>query len=515
MRPWPNAENALFWLTFSLQDESYLISSFHLGSQGTPKTCSQIRCAEPDALRRRLSVASLSLQDRIQERRRKQASFPSAQQSLQHRRDAVGVPLSDDPRPRTTRDDTVVETEWRLPVFDGTAELSGGNKLAPVSAARRAADVAALAYVARRIPQTHDRSTASACSTAVRCGLDRIGSLRSTGERPSRLQPDQARSTVLSPPAVLRGPEQGLLARGAAARRRLHLRWGQDSAASLLCQAHRSSTECDCAGRQGVLRSCTRRVARARARRLCDRRAADSADQTQVRGAALSHHQPGRGGGRVLLSTASLAAPLSLRRDPPTATRRTDRATDSVQTRTLPRPGLRDEPRAAAAEPLAFLQRSGWHRAHHPTTQRRLRAWRHPHAPLLRQRDVLSSSLARLQSRQLVQATVPATGDAESYPSDPARAHPPDARSIGTHGQPAAPVAAHQWPARACLAIRLAQDPGSQGLKRPFFTPDSGSIEKLHSQLSRSARGSRRQRPELLHQGKQIRDAPMFGDLAV
>lgn len=63
---------------------------------------------------------------------------------------------------------------------------------------------------------------------------------------------------------------------------------------------------------------------------------------------------------------------------------------------------------------------------------------------------------------------------AERHPTDLARAHPADARPVGSYRQSPAPCVACQRSARGRLALCTATTPAPQRLKWPFFTPDSG-----------------------------------------
>src|SRR5262245_25712971 len=133
-----------FFLTSGLGNESYLKSSFHSNAKRTPKTRYQVRCADLDALRRGVFVASIPFADRFQASGLQRNSLVAAKQSLHCWRDAVIVSLSDDSRARAFGDNATSETERRLPVSDRTAELSGRDYTPTLSVASRTADVAAV-----------------------------------------------------------------------------------------------------------------------------------------------------------------------------------------------------------------------------------------------------------------------------------------------------------------------------------------------------------------------------------
>ena len=117
-----------------------------------------------------------------------------------------------------------------------------------------------------------------------------------------------------------------------------------------------------------------------------------------------------RPAGPIPLASSSIRRP---------AARRAHRATDALQARAVPLPGPGHQPAAATAQPLALLQRPRRRGVAHQATQRGLRPGQHPHPPLLRQRDLLPSAPARLQSRELVQAALLARRTSRPRPSRP------------------------------------------------------------------------------------------------
>jgi hypothetical protein len=127
---------------------------------------------------------------------------------------------------------------------------------------------------------------------------------------------------------------------------------------------------------------------------LRHRRPPDRPDQTQVGAPALRKSQPRNRGGRVPLPAHPVASRLPLRRHPTAAARGARRATDAVQVGQVSLPGPGYESTLATAQPLALLQRPCRHRTPHQTTQRGLCSGKHPHAPLLRERDLLPFAFA-------------------------------------------------------------------------------------------------------------------------
>jgi len=100
-------------------------------------------------------------------------------------------------------------------------------------------------------------------------------------------------------------------------------------------------------------------------------------------------------------------------------------------------------------------------------------ARQHPHPPLLRQRDLLPSPAAGLQSRQLVYAPLPAPGGSERHSADAAAQDPAHARPTAPSQQSPPLGSARKRPARGGLEVCPAQNPDTQAAMS-LFTPDSG-----------------------------------------
>ncbi len=93
--------------------------------------------------------------------------------------------------------------------------------------------------------------------------------------------------------------------------------------------------------------------------------------------------------------------------------------------------------------------------------QGRLRVGQHSHPSLLCQRDLLPSSSASLQPRQLVQATLLASGIPERHPSDLASADPLHARPVAARSQSSHPDLTGQRLSRGRVEVRPASDPAT------------------------------------------------------
>lgn len=155
-----------------------------------------IRGSELDALRRRLSLASISLTDRLQGLGGGSSSVGAAEHARQHRRDAPGSALPDDARPRAARNHTAASPEWPLSVSDWVAELSRCDQPPALPAACRATRTAQTPGAARSIPAAADRPAAPSNAAHLRRGLYRLGGVRDPGTGASRVQPPQATAAL-------------------------------------------------------------------------------------------------------------------------------------------------------------------------------------------------------------------------------------------------------------------------------------------------------------------------------
>src|SRR2546428_3434506 len=454
--------------------ESYLGSRVHSDAPRTATTGHHVWSEEPHPLWGRLSPASVPVPHRIQGLGCSVRLAHPTEPSLQRRGDVAGAALPDDPRTGTPRDDAVAPPERGLSVPHRLAELSRCHDAPPVPPAGRPDGPPETSGPARSLPAAHDRPAAGPPPTDLRRGLHRVGRLRRPGAGSDRLQSPEAEPPVVPTLALLRGAVQGLLARRVAAWRCPYRQRHSRSPLGMLCEDPDRGPINDHPRGQRVLRSQAGRMARSPARPLRDRRPPDTADQAQAPAPAVRQPQPGRRGGPVSLPADPLAPSVPLRGDPPASTRRADRATDALQARAVPLPGARHEPAAAAAQPLAILQRPGERGVAHPAAQGGLRPRQYSHPSLLRQRDLLPSALARVQPRELVQAPMLAAGVAGRDPADPATTHPSLAGPTASHRQPSAPVLAGERPSRGGLDACPRPDPAAQPLTITFFTPDSG-----------------------------------------
>src|SRR5881628_2473877 len=189
--------------------EGYCFISFGNDASRASEAHGDLRVALIDPLWRDVSGASLLQSAAAQEAVDPGDAARSAQQPLQRRGDAPGSALPDDPRPRTNRDHAVAPPKWRLSVPDWPAELSRGHHVPTVLAAGGAHRPPEAAGSARSLSASYDGTPEVAVAADLRCRLDRLGRVRPPGAGPNRVQPSQTGSAVVSPPALLRGSDQG------------------------------------------------------------------------------------------------------------------------------------------------------------------------------------------------------------------------------------------------------------------------------------------------------------------
>ena len=173
----------------------------------------------------------------------------------------------------------VAAAERRVPVPDRAAELPGRQHPASLPAARGPDGPAQGARLARPFSAPDDGPAPASAAAHLRCGLHRVGRLRTAGAGPDRVQPDQAGAAVVSPVALLRRSEQRLLARRVAAGRCAYRQWDARPPHGLLRQDAARDPIADRPRRQRVLRPQADRVARGAADPLRDRGSTDGPDQ--------------------------------------------------------------------------------------------------------------------------------------------------------------------------------------------------------------------------------------------
>jgi len=195
-----------------------LLSRGQCDGKGPANCANCVRFADPDARRRCLSPLPLLHADRTETRLRREAPGLPAQHARPRWGDGPGGVVPDEPRPRTDRDDPASSAHWRLPVSDRPAALSQSHDRAALLASGSTDRAAEAAPAARSGSGPDDGAAIPAIAADLRCRLDRPRPLRQAREGDDRLQPDQARAAVGSPPALFRGTEQELLAWRVAAR---------------------------------------------------------------------------------------------------------------------------------------------------------------------------------------------------------------------------------------------------------------------------------------------------------
>src|SRR4029450_1884871 len=324
-------------------------------------------------LRRRLPSSPVLVSHRVQAGGRDTGARRAAESPLHCRRDAPVAAVSDDPGARTDRDHAVAATERCLSVPYRSAELPRGHDAPALLAAGGADGPPQTAYPARSLSPPDDWPAPIPDAADLRPRLHRVDRVRPPGARAHRLQPHQAGPSLVSPVALLRGPDQGLLAWRATTRRRAYVQRDPRSARGVLREDPDQGPAHDCPRRQRLLRPQADRVARSSASPLRDRRPAHAPDQAQAPAPARREPQSRRRGRRVSVPADPLASALSFHRHPSARAGGPDRATDPLQAWEVPLPSSGHEPPAPSAQPLALLQRPRRRGTAHQATQRGLR----------------------------------------------------------------------------------------------------------------------------------------------
>src|SRR4029453_13707833 len=235
--------------------EHYLLGRVHCDGSGTTEAGCRVRRDEPDALRRRLPPPPVLVSNRVQTGRGDAGASRPAESSLHRRRDAAVAAVSDDPGARKDRDHAVAAPERRLPIPHRAAELPRGHDAPALLAARGSDRPPQTARPARSLSPPDDWTASATAPAALRPSLPVVGRVRAAGTRGDRLQPDQAGPPLVSPVALLRGPDQGLLAWRVATGRRTYCQRDPRSARRVLREDPGRSPADDCPRRQRVLRS--------------------------------------------------------------------------------------------------------------------------------------------------------------------------------------------------------------------------------------------------------------------
>src|SRR2546425_1677078 len=139
---------------------------------------------------------------------------------------------------------------------------------------------------------------------------------------------------------------------------------------------------------------------------LRDRGSAEPTAQESTAGTALPPGVARRVDLGIMVLSAGLARPSTLRGHPPLGARRAFRSTAPVSDGRLQLSALGDQPEADAVASVALLQPASPSGIDHSRTERRLRPGQDPDKGFLGQRGLLPDRLAGLQPAELVQATL-------------------------------------------------------------------------------------------------------------
>src|SRR5713226_8266461 len=431
-------------LSFQRCSESYLLGRVHCDAKRAKKTRNRLRGQKPHPLRRRLFAASFLDSDRFQERSGNGSSFGPTKQPLQCRRVVAGDHLSDDSRSRTDRDHASVAGQRCLSIFERLVALSQRHDPETLSLADGTAGVASVAQASRSLSHPDECQATPTPAFDFRFGFHSADRLRKTRSRRCWLSSVQAGTQVVPSAALFRRTNERLLAWGTASRSCLY--WGRSarSAGRLFCQdSHWCQTGYH-SRRQGFLRLQDHRLVERKKGPLCHSRQADSACQTAALRVALPPAWRKGFYRRVLLSALQMGRTSSLRSGTPSPTGSPQRTTDSLQSGPLLLSSVCYQSLVATIEPVALLQRPGWHRTDHSRTQRRLSSGQDSDPSFSGQRNLFSVVAAGLQSGELVQTAVPARRVSKCHAGNFAQRYLLDARATAARRQPATTDHAHQ-----------------------------------------------------------------------
>src|SRR5215467_15255358 len=236
MRSASRADFARLSLTSLAFSESYLIGRVHCSAKRTPKTHYFLRQPTLDALRWHLSAAPFFDSHRFQKCSGNGRPFEPAQQSLQCGRVVAGDSLSHHPRPRTHRDHAVAATQWGLSISERIVDLSQSQHPQTIPAAHGTPSPAQVAQASRSVPGKDGQQAPSTLASYLRRGFHSPCGLRKTRRGEGWLQPDQAWTAIVSPFALFRRTDEGLLAWGASSRRCSHFQRCTGTPRGVLCQ---------------------------------------------------------------------------------------------------------------------------------------------------------------------------------------------------------------------------------------------------------------------------------------
>src|SRR5215813_2675028 len=442
-------------LTFGGSDESYLRSRVQRSAERATKTQGFFCERQAYALRGRVFAASFLHPYWLEEGDCNRGPLEATKQSLQRWRTVAGHHLSDDSRSGTDRDHATVAEQRCLSILERTVALSERHHPETVSPAPGSRGVAARAQTSRSVSLQDECQTAPASPADFRFGFHGLDRLRKTRSGPDWLSPVQTGTPVLPSLALFRRTNKRLLARRTASRPCLYGCRSSRPAGHLFWKnSYRGQTSYH-SRRQGFLRSQDVRLARGPKGTFCDRSQVDSGHQATTLWPALPPSWWQCFDRTVPLPAVWVAAPISLRGYSTTANRRIQRATDAVQNGPVFLSSVRHQSHVAAVESMAFLQRSGGRGTNHSRTQKRLSLGQNSHASFLGQRNLFSSFVASLQSRQLVQATLSSRRVPERYPGHSAQPDFSDASATAASRQSSSACYAPQRRPRKSLEVCL------------------------------------------------------------
>src|SRR3989441_8483638 len=180
-----------------------------------------------------------------------------AQQPLQHQRIFDGSALSADLGPRKNRDHRTAALQRGLSLLGGLAGLPAGQQLAALPGATGSRRTQRFAQVARPLACGNDRPPSA---NHLRLGQYRAHRVRPSGTSRGGLQPQEARTPLLSSAAVLRRTDAGLLGGKLPLRQRGRFDRYRSAAGARFCQAAETDPASPRARRRRLLRSQNHRI---------------------------------------------------------------------------------------------------------------------------------------------------------------------------------------------------------------------------------------------------------------
>jgi len=369
-------------------------------------------------LRRVIPSSAVFPKDQTAVRSDADYSISTTQQSLFDQRFHPCHPLSNDPWIGTDRNQYPLATKRCLPICSQSPHLSKSYQLTALSGAFRIERFNLFSKPPRPIPGPFSDKTRSHLLCDLRSRYQSPDRLWPATGSQSGFQPEEARASLLSAPALFRRKDRRYLGRSLSLRRysssSSHHR---DSREKPLQAAHGDSRN-PCKGRFGLLRPYNCRVSSRSSRFLCH------CCQNYPTYSTILWRSPLRGGfSRVLglgvrIQTLAMENDSTLHCGAPSHSRKAFLATFAFQDGWLYLPCDCYQSFVTTPEPLALLQSESHGRTYHSRTSRSLYSGKNPCQRLGFQSGIFPSGPFRLQLDQLVQTSLFSSRLAATQSSD-------------------------------------------------------------------------------------------------